>query len=148
MSSELGGNPSKDASPRQRDHSLFEAELSGNVLNLSLLRRVLGWLVPYRFSLIVSSILVLAASLATVMMEVVISRVLVDYVIVGEHDSMMPDFGLIDLTESLSVATGLPTLWIAGVLFFAFMTIAALLGHWHRLTLVSAIVKALSLIHI
>ena len=143
MSSELAGNPSKDASPRQRDHSLFEAELSGNVLNLSLLRRVLGWLVPYRFSLIVSSILVLAASLATVMMEVVISRVLVDYVIVGEQDSMMPDFGLIELTESLSVVTGLPTLWIAGVLFFAFMTIAALLGHWHRLTLVSAIVKAL-----
>ncbi len=143
MSSELAGNAPKDASPRQRDHSLFEAELSGNVLNLSLLRRVLGWLVPYRFSLIVSSILVLAASLATVMMEVVISRVIVDYVIVGEQDSMMPDFGLIELTESLSVATGLPTLWIAGVLFFAFMTIAALLGHWHRLTLVSAIVKAL-----
>ena len=143
MSSELAGNASKDATPRQRDHSLFEAELSGNVLNLSLLRRVLGWLVPYRFSLIVSSILVLAASLATVMMEVVISRVLVDYVIVGEQDSMMPDFGLIELTESLSVVTGLPTLWIAGVLFFAFMTIAALLGHWHRLTLVSAIVKAL-----
>jgi ATP-binding cassette subfamily B multidrug efflux pump len=143
MSSELAGNAPKDASPRQRDHSLFEAELSGNVLNLSLLRRVLGWLVPYRFSLIVSSILVLAASLATVMMEVVISRVLVDYVIVGEQDSMMPDFGLIELTDSLSVVTGLPTLWIAGVLFFAFMTIAALLGHWHRLTLVSAIVKAL-----
>ena len=143
MSAEVAVNASKEASREQRDHSLFEAELSGNVLNLSLLRRVLGWLVPYRFSLIVSSILVLAASLATVMMEVVISRVLVDYVIVGEQDSMMPDFGLIELTESLSVATGLPTLWIAGVLFFAFMTIAALLGHWHRLTLVSAIVKAL-----
>ena len=143
MSVEVAGKASKGTLREQRDHSLFEAELSGNVLNLSLLRRVLGWLVPYRFSLIVSSILVLAASLATVMMEVVISRVLVDYVIVGEQDSMMPDFGLIALTESLSVATGLPTLWIAGVLFFAFMTIAALLGHWHRLTLVSAIVKAL-----
>ena len=42
------------------------------------------------------------------MMEVVISRVLVDYVIVGEQDSMMPDFGLIALTESLSVATAYP----------------------------------------
>ena len=143
MSAEVVGKASKGTLREQRDHSLFEAELSGNVLNLSLLRRVLGWLVPYRVSLTVSSILVLAASLATVMMEVVISRVLVDYVIVGEQDSMMPDFGLIALTESLSVAIGLPTLWIAGVLFFAFMTIAALLGHWHRLTLVSAIVKAL-----
>ena len=143
MSAEFVGKASKEASSEQRDHSLFEAELSGNVLNLSLLRRVLGWLVPYRFSLIVSSVLVLAASLATVMMEIVISRVLVDYVIVGEQDSMMPDFGLIALTKSLSNATSLPTLWMAGVLFFAFMTIAALLGHWHRLTLVSAIVKAL-----
>ena len=128
---------------RDRDHSLFEAELSGNVLNLQLLRRILSWLSPYRLSLAISSLLVLAASLATVLMEVVISRVLVDYVIVGEVDSMMPDFGLIGLTESVSEAWNLPPLWVAGLLFFCFMTVAGLLGHWHRLTLVSAIVRAL-----
>lgn len=133
----------REGSPAERDHSLFEAELSGNVLNLRLLRRILAWLVPYRVSLAISSVLVLAASLATVLMEVVISRVLVDYVIVGEVDSMMPDFGLIEVTIAMSGALGLPPLWIAGLLFFLLMTLTGVLGHWHRLTLVSAIVRAL-----
>ena len=89
-----------DAKPT-RDHSLFEAELSGAVLNLNLFVRLMGWLKPYSLSLIVSTVLVLLASFCAVLMEIVISRVLVDYIIVGETGSPMPDLGMIERRSGL-----------------------------------------------
>ncbi|HAF37350.1 MAG TPA: hypothetical protein DCG72_00075, partial [Gammaproteobacteria bacterium] len=103
-------DPKKDNKP-DRDHAMFDAELSGNVLNFQLLKRVLSWLVPYRLSLWVSGALVLVASFAAVLMEVVISRVLVDYIIVGDANSPMPDLGLIALTQQLEATFGLPALY-------------------------------------
>lgn len=128
---------------KPRDHAMFDAELSGAVLNFHLLTRILRWLAPYRLSLWISGLLVLVSSFAAVLMEVVISRVLVDYIIVGDVDSPMPDLGLIALTQSLEASLGLPALTIAGGMFFVLMSLVALLGHWHRLTLIGAIVKAL-----
>ena len=126
-----------------RDHSLFDAELSGAVLNMHLLGRLVRWLRPYRFKLILSTVLVLIASYAAVVMEVLISRVLVDYIIVGKADSPMPDMGMIALTIWVERQTGLSSLNSAGLLFFIVMVLFALAGHWHRLTLTSAIVKGL-----
>ena len=126
-----------------RDHSLFDAELSGAVLNMHLLGRLVRWLRPYRFKLVLSTVLVLIASYAAVVMEVLISRVLVDYIIVGETESPMPDMGMIELTIWVERQTGLSSLNSAGLLFFIVMALFALAGHWHRLTLTSAIVKGL-----
>ena len=126
-----------------RDHSLFDAELSGAVLNMHLLGRLVRWLKPYRFKLVLSTVLVLIASYAAVVMEVLISRVLVDYIIVGETESPMPDMGMIELTIWVERQTGLSSLNSAGLLFFIVMVLFALAGHWHRLTLTSAIVKGL-----
>ena len=126
-----------------RDHSMFDAELSGAVLNLHLFGRLVRWLKPYRFMLILSTVLVLVASYAAVVMEILISRVLVDYIIVGEAESPMPDLGMIELTIWIERQTGLSSLNSAGLLFFIVMVIFALAGHWHRLTLTSAIVKGL-----
>ena len=131
-----------DAKPA-RDHSLFEAELSGAVLNLNLFVRLMGWLKPYSLSLIVSTVLVLLASFCAVLMEIVISRVLVDYIIVGETGSPMPDLGMIELTRQVEAVLGLEPLFAAGFLFTCLMVIWTLAGHWHRMTLVSAIVHGL-----
>ena len=131
-----------DAKPA-RDHSLFEAELSGSVLNMNLFVRLMGWLKPYRLSLIVSTVLVLLASFCAVLMEIVISRVLVDYIIVGETDSPMPDLGMIELTRQVEAVLGLEPLFAAGFLFTCLMVFWTLAGHWHRMTLVSAIVHGL-----
>ena len=62
---------------------MFDAELSGAVLNLHLFGRIMKWLKPYRLSLIVSTVLVLISSYAAVVMEILVSRVLVDYIIIG-----------------------------------------------------------------
>jgi len=122
---------------------MFDAELSGAVLNMHLLGRLVRWLKPYRFRIILSTVLVLVASYAAVVMEILISRVLVDYIIVGESESPMPDMGMIELTIWVERQTGLSSLNSAGLLFFIVMVLFALAGHWHRLTLTSAIVKGL-----
>ena len=140
----MAGEPMQnEMSEPERDYALFDAELSGAVLNLQLLGRIVRWLHPYRGSLVVSAFLILVASCCAVVMEVVISRVLVDYIIVGETDSLMPDLGMIDLTRWLEVQLGLQPLFAAGLIFFVLMILFALTGHAHRLTLVGAIVNAL-----
>ncbi len=140
----MTGEPMQnEMSEPERDYALFDAELSGAVLNLQLLGRIVRWLHPYRGSLVVSAFLILVASCCAVVMEVVISRVLVDYIIVGETDSLMPDLGMIELTRWLEVQLGLEPLFAAGLIFFVLMILFALTGHAHRLTLVGAIVNAL-----
>ena len=126
-----------------RDHSMFDAELSGSVLNMRLLGRLMQWLTPYRLSLLASTALVLVASYATVVMEILISRVLVDYIIIGETESEMPDLGMIELTQQVEMFLAVSPLTAAGLLFAFLMSIVALAGHWHRMTLSGAIVKGL-----
>ncbi|MFP6809100.1 MAG: ABC transporter ATP-binding protein [Pseudomonadales bacterium] len=127
----------------ERDHSMFDAELSGAMLNMQLFGRIIQWLRPYRLKLLVSSVLVLVASFCAVVMEVIISRVLVDYIIVGETDSPMPDLGMIELTQWLAQSLGIESIFAAGLIFFILAIIFAISGHVHRLTLVSAIVNSL-----
>ncbi|MBT3426682.1 MAG: ABC transporter ATP-binding protein [Gammaproteobacteria bacterium] len=133
----------KPTNGEERDHAMFDAELSGAVLNFHLLKRIISWLAPYRLRLFVSGLLVLGASFSAVVMEVVISRVLVDYIIVGDADSVMPDLGMIEFTQRIETLFALPPLYAAGAIFFILMTLSAVLGHWHRLTLIGPIVHAL-----
>jgi ATP-binding cassette, subfamily B, multidrug efflux pump len=126
-----------------RDHSMFDAELSGAVLNMQLFGRIITWLRPYRTSLLISAILILVASFCAVVMEVVISRVLVDYIIVGETGSLMPDLGMIELTIWLEQKLGIEPIFAAGLIFLVLMVVLAVTGHMHRLLLVGAIVNGL-----
>ena len=69
-------------------------------LNMQLLGRTLGWLVPHRRRATLSVVLVLLASLLAVMLPVVITRVVIDGIILNEPKLTMPDFGMIALTET------------------------------------------------
>ncbi|MEX0942350.1 MAG: ABC transporter ATP-binding protein [Pseudomonadales bacterium] len=134
---------SETTKDQHRDHSMFEAELSGQVLNMHLFGRVLRWLKPYRLILVVSAILILVSSTVAVIMEIIISRVLVDYIITGEADSTMPDLGMIALTRWVEAQLSIEPIYAAGFLFGCFMLVYTITGHLHRLTLVSAIVRGL-----
>ena len=134
---------SNGAAPGPRDHRMFDADLTGAVMNLHLMGRILRWLRPYRTKLVLSVLLVLITSFLTVVMEVVISRVLVDYIIVGERDSVMPDLGMISFTRWVEETTGLSALHSAGLIFFVLMTAVGIGGHLHRMTLIDAIVGTL-----
>lgn len=127
----------------KRDYSMFDAELSGAMLNMHLLKRIISWLRPYSKLLAVSGVLVLINSTLAVIMEIVISRVLVDYIITGHTQSTMPDLGMIRLTIWVEDQFKLPPIFAAGLLFAIFMVAYAVTGHLHRMTLINSIVQGL-----
>ena len=101
----------------QRNYAMFDAELSGAVLNMHMLGRIWRWLNPYKLRLLLSAVLILITSFFAVIMEIIISRVLVDYVIIGEADSNMPDLGMIELTKWVTTQLSIEPIYSAGILF-------------------------------
>ncbi|TDJ49706.1 MAG: ABC transporter ATP-binding protein [Gemmatimonadetes bacterium] len=122
---------------------MFDAELTGQVVNLGLLRRLLGWLRPYRNTLIVSAILILVASTLQVLLPVVISLVVIDHLIMGEAQGLTPDLGMIEATDWIAMSLGLEPLMAACVLYGVLQAAWAITGHLHRMTLITSVIKGL-----
>ena len=131
------------AATAKRDYALFDADLSGAVLNLRLLRRLLRWLKPYRATFAVSGLLVVAASALQVMLPVIISIVVIDGIIQGGADQQAPDFGMVDAVQWLSAAFNAHPLAAACILYAALQVAWAMLGHAHRMTLTSSVINGL-----
>ncbi len=129
--------------PRPRNYAMFDAELSGAVLNLHLLRRLLYWLRPYRLTVGISAVLVLLASMLQVLIPVVLSLVVIDHIIRGEADPLTPDLGLIDLNETIAASLAIHPLLAACLLYTALQIGWAVAGHAHRVTLISSVINGL-----
>lgn len=132
-----------ESSPNRRDYAMFDAELSGAVMNLGLLRRLLHWLKPYRITLTVSALLILLASSLQVLLPVVISLVVIDQVLRGEVDPNTPDLGMLDVHAWLTDAWSMPPLVAACLMYAALQLGWAVAGHAHRITLISSVIKGL-----
>ncbi len=126
-----------------RDYAMFDADISGAVLNLKLLRRLLKWLVPYKASLALSTVLVLIASTLQVMLPIIISLVAIDHIIRGESSSDSPDFGLIDFNSNIADTLGIPELVAACLLYGAIQLAWTFCGHAHRMTLIGPVINGL-----
>lgn len=126
-----------------RDYSAFEADLSGAILNTRLLLRLLKWLKPYWFTLTVSIFLVCVASFFAIVLLLISSIVVIDHILRYETSVIVPDFGLINLTEGLAEYTGFSTLFVACTLYVVAQAVWAIAGHYHRVTLTLAVVNGL-----
>lgn len=131
------------ANKDQRDYAMFDADISGAVLNMQLLRRLLRWLAPYKVSLAVSTLLVLMASTLQVMLPIIISLVAIDHIIRGESNADSPDFGLIEINQDIASTLGLPELMSACLLYGVIQIAWAVLGHAHRMTLIGPVINGL-----
>ena len=127
----------------KRDYAMFDADLSGKALNLSLLRRLLRWLKPYRVTFALSGVLVLIASTLQVLLPVVVSIVVIDRIIQGNTDHQAPDFGMADIADWLSNTLGAHPLAAACILYAALQIGWAVTGHAHRMTLTQSVIKGL-----
>ena len=132
---------SKHTEPR--DYTMFEAEISGAVLNMRLLSRLLAWLKPYKYSLIASAVLVLIASTFQVLLPIIISLVAIDHIFRNESTINTPDFGLIELNTAIADSSGLHPLIIACAMYTVARLIWATTGHAHRMTLIGAVINGL-----
>lgn len=126
-----------------RDYAMFDADISGAVLNLHLLRRLLKWLAPYKVSLAVSTVLVLIASTLQVMLPMIISLVAIDHIIRGESDAESPDFGLIEFNQGIAASLDVHELMAACLLYALIQLTWAFCGHAHRMTLIGPVINGL-----
>lgn len=132
-----------------RDYSMFEADLSGSVLNVHLLGRLFKWLKPYKFSLAISSVLVLISSTLQVLLPIIISLVVIDDILGFDSaarnltNATKPDFGLSDLNAQLVAETGMPPLIVACLMYGVIQILWAVTGHAHRMTLIAAVINGL-----
>ena len=135
----------------RRDYAMFEAELSGQMFNMRLLRRLLHWVAPYRRSIAVSLLLVLIGSTLRTLMPLLQSVVVIDHILlpvatINTHAAVAHhpiDFGLPAFNDWLSVLSGWHPLAVASALFFTLLIAEAASGHWQRMTLIRAVVGGL-----
>ena len=127
----------------RRDYSLFDAELSGAVLNTRLLLRLLKWMRPYWKTLAVSLISVCATSLLAIALPIIISVVVIDHVLHQQSAAVAPSFGTIWLTEWIATNTGWSLLISACALYVVAQSIWAFTSHLHRMTLTRTVINGL-----
>jgi len=125
------------------DHSIFDADIHGQAVNSELLGRLLFWIKPHGKLALISLTLMLFASFLAVMLPVVITRVVIDTIIMDNPNESIPDFGLTELTQWLAQFSGMETISAACVLY-AIMTLAChSLYHAHRVTFAKTTLNSL-----
>ena len=125
------------------DHSIFDADIEGQAMNMRYLQRIFGWVRPHRNVALGSIALVLLAATLAVLLPVIISRVIIDGVILGEPDALLPDFGLNAITAWIADATGWSALVAACVLYGGLTILCHTLYHLHRVTFSHTVLCAL-----
>ena len=127
----------------KRDHSVFEADIEGQAMNLQYLKRIAGWVKPHKQAAIVSIVLVLFASALAVLLPVLLSRVVVDGILMDTPNALIPDFGLLALTQWVSKLGGISEVSSACCIYAIFILICHTLYHFHRVKLASVVLFSL-----
>ena len=127
----------------KRDHSVFEADIEGQAMNLQYLKRIAGWVKPHKQAAIVSIVLVLFASALAVLLPVLLSRVVVDGILMDTPNALIPDFGLLALTQWVSELGGVSEVSAACCIYAIFILICHTLYHFHRVKLASVVLFSL-----
>ena len=133
----------KNNDQAKRDHSVFEADIEGQAMNLQYLKRIAGWVKPHKQAAIVSIVLVLFASALAVLLPVLLSRVVVDGILMDTPNALIPDFGLLALTQWVSKLGGISEVSAACCIYAIFILICHTLYHFHRVKLASVVLFSL-----
>jgi len=75
---------SNQNAPRLRDHAVFDAELPGKSMSARDFKRILGWTRPHRKTALISLALVVTASFLAVLLPVIITRVVIDGLLIQQ----------------------------------------------------------------
>ena len=127
----------------KRDYSIFEDDIETTGFDFSLLGRLMSWMKPYRLQGFIAIVLVLFSASAAVLAPVVISRVVVDGILLPPSGTPAPDFGQKELNGFLASALSLHPLATA-CLLFAFWTVCwAGFSHGFRIMLARTVLHAL-----
>ena len=134
--------PNQDAPPL-RDHAVFDAELPGKSMSARDFKRILGWTRPHRKTALISLALVITASFLAVLLPVIITRVVIDGLLIQQPRLSAPDLGLSQLTQIIAQGLQLSTLTAACLLYGGLLILCQIAYHWHRTTLATTVMFAL-----
>ena len=134
--------PNQDAPPL-RDHAVFDAELPGKSMSARDFKRILGWTRPHRKTALISLALVITASFLAVLLPVIITRVVIDGLLIQQPRLSAPDLGLSQLTQIIAQGLQLSTLTAACLLYGGLLGLCQIAYHWHRTTLATTVMFAL-----
>jgi ATP-binding cassette subfamily B protein len=98
---------------------------------------------PHKQAAIVSIVLVLFASALAVLLPVLLSRVVVDGILMDTPNALIPDFGLLALTQWVSKLGGISEVSAACCIYAIFILICHTLYHFHRVKLASVVLFSL-----
>ena len=125
------------------DHSVFDADIHGQAVNMQYLRRILRWVTPHRRLVSLSIILVLFASLMAVLLPIVITRVVIDGIIMDSPNAQIPDFGMNALTNWLVHTSDLQPITAACAIYALFTLLCHISYHYHRVTFAKTVLYSL-----
>lgn len=125
------------------DHSIFDADIHGQSMNIQYLGRIFSWVKSHRSLALTSIVLVLFASALTVLLPVIIARVVIDNVIMKNPAAELPDFGMNELTSWISEVTSIQPIIAACLLYGLFTVVCHVAYHFHRITFAKTVLYAL-----
>ncbi|MEP5367194.1 ABC transporter transmembrane domain-containing protein, partial [Parvibaculum sp.] len=129
--------------PARRDHSVFDDEMETRGFDFSLLIRLMSWMRPYRRIAFLALVFVLLAASAAVLAPVVVSRVVVDGILLPAGNEGAPDFGQKALNGWLSGFMAVHPLISACILYGFWTLLWALFGHGFRTMLARTVLNGL-----
>ncbi|MAB13537.1 MAG: ABC transporter [Parvibaculum sp.] len=127
----------------KRDYSVFEDDIETTGVDFALLKRLFSWMKPYRTQGFIAIGLVLLSASAAVLAPVVISRVVVDGILLPESGTTAPDFGQKALNGFLASSLSLHPLITACMLFAVWTVLWAVFSHGFRIMLARTVLHAL-----
>lgn len=134
--------PERDLS-KQLDHSIFDADIHGQSMNMQYLGRIFGWVGKHKRLGLISIAYVLLASFLAVLLPVIIGRVVIDSVIMGNPQMTLPDFGMNSLNAWLADLSGFSSIVTACLLFALTTLVCQIFYHLHRVTYARTMLSAL-----
>ncbi|MCE9649640.1 MAG: ABC transporter ATP-binding protein/permease [Parvibaculum sp.] len=127
----------------QKDYSVFEDDIDIRKFDMRLILRLTRWIAPYRAQMLLAVMLVLMAASAAVLAPVVVSRVVIDGILLQSPATDAPDLGQKALAAWLDTATGQHPLVVACGLYAVWTALWSLFGHGFRITLARAVLRGL-----
>jgi len=136
-----------DVRAPEKDYSVFDNDIEGKRFDTALLRRLLSWLRPYRGRAFFALCAVLIGATATVLAPVIITRVVVDGLLLVADatpgDIEAPDMGQKALVAWVSSFGALDMLIAACVVYAGWTLMAGLFSHLFRILLARAVLSGL-----
>ncbi|MFN6942825.1 MAG: ABC transporter ATP-binding protein, partial [Parvibaculum sp.] len=132
------------AKPKEkRDYAVFDAEIETRGFDFGLLVRLLAWMRPYRRQGLIALAFVLLAASFAVLAPVVISRVVVDGILLPASGEGAPDFGQKALNYALATSLEIHPILSACMLFALWTVLWAAFGHGFRIMLARTVLNGL-----